>query len=141
MRASVASPATQTELNKVQPRMAKARTEQNFAPTAEETTEIDAVPASTLSLIETARRRANLKLDYLATLPNNPSKPQLSATLHGVGSFNVSWLDSWPQEFWDEYLPLQRAEREQSPAAVRARKAERLKSAIGDLIDLVEAAS
>lgn len=53
-------------------------------------------------------------------------------------NFNVRWLETWPKEFWHEFLPLLKAEREQSPAARRALIRERLKSAIDDLIEIVE---
>lgn len=92
-----------------------------------------------LSLIETARVRASLKLDYLARLAG-VSLPTLSGALNGNGNFNVRWLQAWPAEFWHEFLPLLRAEREASPEAVRQLKRERLKTAINELIEIADIA-
>lgn len=138
MGAMVSPNTSRTELNSVQTRMAKVRTGQNSP------TDIDAVEddLDLLSLIETARQRARLKLEYLAEkcseLGTKVSKGQLSGALSGNGGFNVRWLERWPIEFWAEFLPLVRAVREQSPNAVRLMKIERLKTAINELIDLAE---
>jgi hypothetical protein len=133
MRDSMTRQDGQTELNKVQTRMAKVQTALN-SPVE---TGSGQHQADMLSLIEGARRRSGLKLEYLASL-SGISKGQLSGALNGNGGFNVKWMDPWPQEFWDEFSPALRAERESTPASVRARRFERLKAAISDLIDIAE---
>lgn len=136
MSHSVASPALRTELNKVPTRMAKVRTAPNLP------VESGELPLSLdlLSIIEASRRAAGpcCKLEALSELPGNPSKGQLSGALNGSGGFNLRWVEAWPQEFWDEFIPRLRAERETSLESRRLRKVDRLKSAIHDLIDIVE---
>lgn len=90
-----------------------------------------------LSLIETAYKRARLKQEYLAEV-SGVKLSTLNGALTGAQNFNVRWLESWPEEFWFEFLPLLKAEREQTPAARRALIRERLKSAIDDLIEIAE---
>lgn len=117
---------SQTRLNNVRGRAAKVQTLPN-QPELPEAFE----PAGDLaSLVETARRRACLKLEYLAPLCGLKSKGQLSSALSGRENFNLRWLDTWPVEFWNEFLPLLRAEKEGTEDAKRLQRKERLLHAI-----------
>lgn len=78
-----------------------------------------------LSLVDRARKRSDLKLEYLASL-SGVKISTLSGALNGHGGFNVCWLWSWPAAFWNEFLPLLRTEKEESPDARRAHRKERL---------------
>lgn len=125
----------QTRLNSVSPRMAKAQTSSNSPANPLETAEA----ADLLSLVEQARRRAGLKLEYLTDLSGLKSKGQLSAALSGQGNFNIAWLNTWPEEFWHEFMPLLRASREVSPEAHRRLVIQQLGVAIDRLLALIEA--
>ena len=120
-----------TEQNNVPKRMAKIQTIPNSP--AESGDSCD--DASMVSLVKEAYRLSGLKIEYLASLADT-SKGQLSGAMNGNGGFKLSWLDPWPSEFWDEFVPLVRARKERSPDAQMAAKRARLKSAINDLIDI-----
>lgn len=128
MSQSLPNPRVQSPLETVQPVMAKAQRLPKPLDLPEEAVS-DVVM---LSLIATARRRSDLKLEYLASLcgPTGVALSTLSGALNGHGSFNVCWLTRWPPAFWNEYLPLLRAEKEQSPEAVAAQRREHLIRAI-----------
>lgn len=129
MSPSVRPDVRQTLPENIRLDMAKAQTTPNVVVDPRD----GAADAAILSLIEAARRRADLKLEYLAALAR-VKMPTLSGALNGHGSFNVCWLAAWPAEFWDEFLPLLRAEKERSEDARRAQRKERLIRAIETLL-------
>lgn len=129
MSRSFSSVSAETRLNSVHPRPAKVEIDLNRIDGAGDA----GLDADLLSLIQTAIRRSGLKQEYLATLSGvKPS--QLSGALSGHGSFNVIWLNHWPTSFWNEFLPLLRAEKEGSAESRRDQRKERLIAAIGLLL-------
>lgn len=121
MARTIASAEDLTRLNTVQPSMAKAEIRVNRVVGAEDTVD----DARVLSLIALAIRRADLKQEALAHRAGvKPS--QYSSALNGHGGFNVRWLWSHPSAFWNEFLPLLRAEKEQTEAAQRLQRKEHL---------------
>lgn len=133
MGLSLPSADRQTRLNNVSPRMAKVQTPSNLPMESDESVGV----ADLLSLIEQARRRAGLKLEYLSDLSGIKSKGQLSSALSGQGSFNVAWLNAWPEEFWNEFLPMLRASKELTPQARRRVLIQQINIAIDRMMALL----
>lgn len=133
MRHSLARPSHETLLNTVRPQMAKCQTE----PNQPEFIEGFELGTDLLSLVETARRRAGLKLEYLASVTGLKSKGQMSSALSGRENFQLRWLDAWPAEFWDEFMPLLRDAHDRGESAKKANRKRLLTEAIALLIDEV----
>jgi hypothetical protein len=132
MPKSVTDTELLTRLNTVQPEMAKAGIRVNRADLLGDSVNA----ADLLSLIATALRRANLKQEYVARLADvKPS--QFSGAMNGHGSFNVCWLSFFPPEFWNEFIPLLRAEKESTDEARRQMRKERLIQVIEVLLSEV----
>jgi hypothetical protein len=133
MAANVARTTHETLLNTVRPQMAKCQTE----PNQPEFVEGFEFGTDLLSLVDTARRRAGLKLEYLTRLNGLKSKGHLSSALSGREHFQLVWLDAWPQEFWNEFVPLVRDARDGGDQAKKANRKRLLTEAIALLIDEV----
>ena len=112
-----------TPLNDVRPVMAKCRTAPN-----------------TLEAVRLAVQRSGLKLEYLASLcPGSKagkaiSAGQLSEAMNGTETFKLSWLDAWPDEFWNEFTPLMR-HREGTTAELKEQRRRMLHATIDLLFD------
>lgn len=129
MNRTLAIPSSRNPLENVQKHMAKVQTD----PKAVVETSVTVEDIAILSLVDTARRRAGLKLEYLA-FEAGVKISTLSAAISGHGSFNILWLWRWPSSFWNEFLPLLRAHKEESDDAKRAQRKERLLHAIDLLL-------
>lgn len=113
MKPSVKLAADQMHLKDVYLDVAKGQTAVNPAESLAGSAE-PAEPLDLLRLIQRAIQAAGLKQDALARAAKvNPG--QMSSALKGDGHFSVRWLDTWPDEFWQEFLPLLRARKELSP--------------------------
>lgn len=120
MRSNLAQRDLRNELEKLRPTPAKVRS----LPESAENAVLSADHLNLLSLIETAYRRARLKQEYLADL-SGVKLSTLNGALTGAQNFNVRWLETWPVEFWNEFLPLLKAERAWHGSIVGANKARR----------------
>lgn len=132
MPSSLRQPSPRMELNQVQVRMAKSRMDVNV-----DEPETDTVAdAQLLRLIGEAITRASLK-GYVLAERAGVKPSQFSGALQGHGHFSVRWLDAFPAEFWNEFMPMLRAHKEPGRDQRKRILVEQFTKAFHSLIALV----